>query len=228
MPRPPYDVFISYAHRDAQQLAASLASCLKGHGLRVWYDRAILEVGDPLWEVINDGLASATHAVVIVSPEFLVRPWPREELRTLMDRQMAEGTKIVLPVWHGVSEESVRSHFPTLSGLLALDSAEGLPRLVERLLAAIRREDLLSWPAVNQEVEEETALQALLFPYSASVPRPSASLVLGRGKIESLYRERRSHMSGAPETNTRSRLGWRKHLAVIITRLADRAVQRLI
>jgi hypothetical protein len=65
-----------------------LAAALKKFGLKVWFDAFTLKVGDSLHDSIERGLACSRYAVVVLSPQFISKRWPREELNGLFARQI--------------------------------------------------------------------------------------------------------------------------------------------
>jgi hypothetical protein len=96
-------------------------------------------VGDSLSERIDRGLSASRFGVVIVSPAFLAKPWPKRELRGLVAKEMIGGEKVILPVWHGVDHGAVAEASPPLADVLAADSSEGVPAVADRIAAAINR-----------------------------------------------------------------------------------------
>jgi hypothetical protein len=65
-----YDVFISYAQGD-EAWAATLMDELKNQGVRAWFDKAHIALGDPISEKIEQALREAPVIVVLVSPKYL-------------------------------------------------------------------------------------------------------------------------------------------------------------
>lgn len=51
-----YDVFISHASDDKEEVVLPLANFLKEHGLNVWVDVLVLQLGDSLRRNIERGL----------------------------------------------------------------------------------------------------------------------------------------------------------------------------
>jgi len=129
-------VFISHASEDKDCFARPLAEALRTRGLRVWFDEFTLRVGDSLRRSIDRGLAHASFGVVIISPSFLAKEWPQKELDGLVAREV-HGHKVILPVWHNVDADTVRSYSLILADRLATSSAKGLEKVVDELLAAI-------------------------------------------------------------------------------------------
>jgi TIR domain len=133
--REPYDVFLSYAGED-RPIAAELADALRGSGFNVWYDKFQLGIGDRLLERINDGLNNSRYGLLLISPAFLSKPWPKFEADALV-RDWIGGQKVLLPIWHEVDEEMVREHQPGLAGVVALNTEEGIPTLAIELARAM-------------------------------------------------------------------------------------------
>jgi TIR domain len=91
-----WDVFISHAGEDKNEVARPLADELRGRGVKVWYDEYELKVGQSLLYSINEGLAGSRRAVVILSPSFFDKHWPREELAGLSALEAASGRRRVI------------------------------------------------------------------------------------------------------------------------------------
>ncbi|MFQ5927269.1 MAG: toll/interleukin-1 receptor domain-containing protein, partial [Terriglobia bacterium] len=79
-----WDFFICHASEDKEDFVYSLAEALHAKGLRVWYDDFVLNVGDSLREAIDRGLARSRFGVVVLSPSFFARDWPKKELDGLV------------------------------------------------------------------------------------------------------------------------------------------------
>ncbi|QEM70289.1 toll/interleukin-1 receptor domain-containing protein [Geobacter sp. FeAm09] len=137
-PQKEWDVFISHASEDKEAFARPLASALQDAGLHVWFDEFTLRVGDSLRRSIDKGLAHSKYGVVVISESFLQKEWPQKELDGLVAREF-EGNKVILPVWHNVALETVRSNSPLLADRLATSSQKGLQQVVKDLLDAMGR-----------------------------------------------------------------------------------------
>src|ERR1019366_9218957 len=74
---------------------------LRRVGLKVWFDKFTLKVGDSLRDSIETGLFRSRYGVVIFSKHFLSKNWSKAELNGLFTREM-EGHKVILPVWHKI------------------------------------------------------------------------------------------------------------------------------
>ena len=133
--RATYDVFLSYAGED-RPIAGELADALDGMGFNVWCDKFQLRVGDRLLERINDGLNNSSYGLLLISPAFLSKDWPRYETDALV-RDWIGGRKVLLPIWHEVDETTVRERQPGLAGVFALSTTDGIPALAVELAKAM-------------------------------------------------------------------------------------------
>jgi len=131
-----WDVFISHATEDKEPFVRELAEALQAKGLRVWYDRFTLKVGDSLRRSIDEGLALSRFGVVVLSPYFLAKEWPQLELDGLVAREVM-GRKVILPIWHNIDADEVRRFSLILADRVAVKSGAGLKIVVEELLRAI-------------------------------------------------------------------------------------------
>lgn len=132
-----WDAFICHASEDKEELVRPLAEQLTGIGLKVWYDEFALTLGDKLRRSIDRGLARSRFGIVVLSPHFFEKHWPQIELDGLAALE-SEDRKVILPVWHNISEHGVRQWSPTLAGRLAVSSSKGLDQVIRELLKAIR------------------------------------------------------------------------------------------
>jgi HD-GYP domain-containing protein (c-di-GMP phosphodiesterase class II) len=138
-----WDVFISHASEDKASIARPLAEALLAKGLRVWYDEYSLKVGDSLRQMIDQGLENSRFGVVVLSAHFFRKNWPRKELDGLVTREV-ENTKVILPVWHRVAANEVRRYSRTLAGVVAAQTKDGIPHVVNKLLEVISPEIVIS------------------------------------------------------------------------------------
>jgi hypothetical protein len=79
----PWDIFISHPSEDKATFVDPLARRLKELAVRVWYDRFVLIPGDRLSEKIAEGLAQSRCGLLVISPAFIGKPWPRYEMSGL-------------------------------------------------------------------------------------------------------------------------------------------------
>ncbi len=119
-----FDVFISYASEDREQIVRPLAQILGRAGLRVWYDEFELQIGDNLRRTIDAGLANSRFGVVVLSPAFFQKDWPQYELDGLVTRDIdAAEDQALLPIWHNLTKADLIRHSPSLATKLARSTA---------------------------------------------------------------------------------------------------------
>ena len=127
-----YDIFISYASEDKEDIASPLYDALKNRGLSVWFDEAKIKIGDKLHQKINEGLRQSKYAIVILSKIYLEKFCPKLELNALL-----AGNKKIFPVLHGLTCEEVRERDLILGGIKAVSSDKGIDSIVKEILDQI-------------------------------------------------------------------------------------------
>ncbi len=132
-----WDVFICHASEDKERFVRPLAEALSQAGLDVWYDEFTLKLGDSLRQKIDEGLAKSSYGVVVLSHDFFTKPWPQTELDGLAVREVG-GKKVILPLWHNITQAEVAKHSPTLAGRVAVSTSKGMAVVVEKILEVIR------------------------------------------------------------------------------------------
>lgn len=118
-----YDVFISHATEDKDDVVRPLAHALRDRGVSVWYDEFELRVGDSLRRKIDAGIARSRFGLVVLSPAFFAKGWPQYELDGLVTMSVS-GKQVLLPVWHGVSKDEVIRHSASLADKVALRTSD--------------------------------------------------------------------------------------------------------
>lgn len=134
-----HDLFLSHASEDKNAIARPLYAALANEGISVWFDEAVLEIGDSLRRKIDEGLAKCRFGAVILSPRFLSKQWPQRELDGLVARETASGEKAILPIWHELDRDTLMRYSPPLADRLAGRSEEGVPALVQKILRVLRK-----------------------------------------------------------------------------------------
>ncbi len=113
-----YDVFISYASEDKDDVVAPLADTLRSGGLSIWFDDFELGIGDSLRQRIDKGIASSRFAIVVLSKTFFNKGWPNYELDGLVTKAV-DGDQVILPIWHDITKDEVVSYSPSLADKIA-------------------------------------------------------------------------------------------------------------
>jgi len=117
-----YDVFISHASEDKDEVVRPLAYALKEEGLKVWYDEFELKIGDSLRRKIDMGLARSKFGIVVLSNNFIKKGWTNYELDGIITKANT-GEQVVLPIWHNITKKEVIDFSPSLADKLARNTS---------------------------------------------------------------------------------------------------------
>ncbi len=117
-----YDVFISHASEDKDEVVRPLAHQLSDLGLKVWYDEFELKIGDSLRRKIDFGLANSKFGIVVLSTAFINKGWTNYELDGIVTRAVS-GEQVILPIWHNITKQQVLNYSPSLADKLARNTA---------------------------------------------------------------------------------------------------------
>lgn len=156
-----FDVFIAHASEDKESVARPLAKELKKQGINVWYDEFTLYLGDNLRKTIDKGISSCNFGVVILSPAFFSKSWPQRELDGLITRELHEGRKIILPVWHNIDLEDVLAYSKPLANKLAESTSKGLEAVVAKILQVLEEVCVLDRAALSDGEDEQASFEKL-------------------------------------------------------------------
>jgi len=139
-----FDIFLSHASEDKDNVARPLAKLLRKASLKVWYDEEVITIGDSIRRSIENGLNNSRYGLVILSKNFFAKEWPQMELDALMAKEISKG-KTILPVWHKVNRDDVVKYAPILADKYAVTTDNGLlPVMINilQLLSTTRNEFL--------------------------------------------------------------------------------------
>jgi hypothetical protein len=134
-----WDIFVSHASEDKEDVAGPLADMLQARGFKVWYDTYTLSLGDNIRQSIETGLSESQFAVVILSPSFFAKKWTNLELDGLFALEK-QNQKRILPVWHKVSASDVEAYSSFLAMRRAAQTFLGLDCVAGQIEHAVRRE----------------------------------------------------------------------------------------
>ena len=128
-----YDVFISHATEDKDEVALPLAVALQELGLSVWYDEFALRIGDSLRRKIDAGIAQSRFGVVVLSEHFFAKHWPQYELDGIVAMKFT-GKQAILPIWHKLTKAQIIAQSPALADTIARNTTEST---IEEIAAEI-------------------------------------------------------------------------------------------
>lgn len=107
-----YDVFISHASEDKDDIARPIHAALARQGLKAFLDEAHIGWGENFVKKINTALGASRYVLAIVSQNSVTKDWPVLELNTALALE-ASGHKTVMPVIVGKPD---LSKFPLVQG----------------------------------------------------------------------------------------------------------------
>ncbi len=119
-----YDIFLSHASEDKDDVARPLAVLLQERGLRVWFDEFEFRIGDNIIEKLNKGINASRFGTVVLSKAFidLAKHWTKHELNTLEFLWVTEN-RIMFPVWHNITVLEIREFRASLANIFGLSTA---------------------------------------------------------------------------------------------------------
>jgi hypothetical protein len=117
-----YDVFISHASEDKDEVVRPLANALQNEDLKVWYDEFELKIGDSLRQKIDKGLANSRFGIVVLSKSFIKKGWTNYELDGIVTKANS-GEQIILPIWHDITKQEVIDYSPSMADKVARNTA---------------------------------------------------------------------------------------------------------
>jgi len=138
MPNFDFDLFVSHASEDKDPFVRPLVAALHDYHLEIWFDETTLQVGDSLVQSIERGLARSRFGIVVLSPAFFAKRWPRAELDALTNRELATGERVLLPIWLGVTADEIRHYSPLLADRYAIVGNRGIEYTANRIAETIR------------------------------------------------------------------------------------------
>lgn len=128
-----YDVFISHAWEDKEDFVEEFVIELEKLGLKVWYDKAKMKLGDSMRQKIDSGLNKSKYGIVVLSPNYIAegKYWTKTELDGLFQLESVNGKRII-PIWHNLQKKEVMAFSPTIAGKLAASTATQTPEEIAK------------------------------------------------------------------------------------------------
>lgn len=136
-----YDLFISHASEDKDEIVRPMATILERLSVRVWYDEFSLQLGDSLTTSIDKGLRQSRYGLLVLSKAFLGKNWPDYEYRSLLTRQI-DGESVILPLWYGVTKEEVKAYSLFLTDIKGLAVTRDNMNVVIPAIVKVVRPDI--------------------------------------------------------------------------------------
>lgn len=155
-----WDFFISHASEDKEEAARPIANALMKSGFEVWFDEVALTLGDSLSRSIDQGISKSRYGIVILSPNFFAKQWPRRELDSLASLEMSGEEKKILPIWHNIDQKGISEFSPALADKLGISTTKGLDTVITEIKRSFSKgsrfdtkKDRDSEPESNEPVE---------------------------------------------------------------------------
>ncbi len=121
---PEYDVFLSHANKDKDEIVDELYLSLEKLGIQIFYDKKSLEWGDKWKDRILNGTKKAEFAIIVISENFFDREWTEKELNEFLNRQNQNGQKLILPIVHNITNDDLRRKYPAVADIQAINSKD--------------------------------------------------------------------------------------------------------
>lgn len=131
-----FDIFISYASENQYEVK-NLVGVLEARGLRVWWDKGQITLGDRLSAKIDEGLRNSEYGIVLISERFIAKPWPESELRSMISRSTNSGKKVILPVLLNISHDSFAQTYPLMADVVTTQFGDDIDSLADQIFSAI-------------------------------------------------------------------------------------------
>ena len=133
------DFFLSHAGEN-KVFGRLLVDELARQGATVWFDEFEIMIGDRISDAISQGLAQSHLGIALLSPAYIVKKWPMEELNTLLSLEEAGETRI-LPVLHNLTHVDLVMALPILANRRYIDSGTSpLGEVVAQLISRLHRD----------------------------------------------------------------------------------------
>ena len=170
-----YDLFVSYSHKD-QVKVHKLVQRLKSDQFRIWIDEEQMGGGDPLQQVLVEGINKSAHTLVCLSPSYRESKWAAFEGAIAQQPDPDNSRRRVIPVrvescelpqhyshlyapdltgehdWEVEYRKTVKNvrHIAPLSASQSTQAAPD-PQQLERLRSPLRRvwHDILTHPVLS-------------------------------------------------------------------------------
>jgi hypothetical protein len=92
-----YSCFISYSAKD-DEFAKRIWADLQSHGVRCWYDKHDLRIGDKILDEIKDAIRSRDKIVLILSEHSINSDWVEDEVTAGFEEERKRGQIMLFPV----------------------------------------------------------------------------------------------------------------------------------
>lgn len=139
MPKAP-SVFLSWGSPD-KELATRLADALRSNGIETWFSEWEIKPGDSFRQRIDRGLGDATHFLVLLTPDSILRPWVNMEIDAGLIQRIEDG-RAFIPLRAGIEPQELPPLLRTLHAPVLQDFERDVRQLVNDICGVTRKPPL--------------------------------------------------------------------------------------
>ena len=151
-PETPYDVFISYSHRDKAWVKGELLPRLEAAGLKVCLDDRDFRIGAPIVREMERAVLTSRHTIAVLTPAYLSSAWTDFEALMIATLDPGSQQERLLPLLLEPCDVPIRMKYLGYADFAAPDDlALSWRRLLDALAASVdpgTKPDT-AWPAEN-------------------------------------------------------------------------------
>ena len=152
-----WDVFISHASEDKEEIATPLYNKLKELGLLVWYDEKEIKYGQGITDKISFGLRNTAYIIMIFSPNFLKKgkKWTKAE-ESISAFLQTEHNKKIIPIYHNTTDKILNKINLFIRPLLACNTNNSIYDYSQQIA-----KDVLESNLINIFIEKKIKVEEL-------------------------------------------------------------------
>lgn len=152
-------VFLSYASEDFE-FVERLAHALGTLNVSVWHAPGQLQPGDSIVEKIDTAMKSARFALLIISPSFLAKAWPKKEFHALTALALNDPGRRLIPVLHHLTDQDYLRQVPMMADIKWISSERGLDWIVCSVRVALAEPHERALPRQCAVVEQHQTVSS--------------------------------------------------------------------
>jgi hypothetical protein len=155
----PLRAFICHASED-KEIARRLARDLHAAGIDTFFDEWEINAGNSLRGKIDEGIASCTHFVVLLTPTSLTKPWVNAELDAGYVQKI-KGQSLLIPLRYQLGVDRLPPLLAALHCPEIRDYDRDVPRLIDEIRGLTRKPPVASTGKVGPSWGPNLALSPL-------------------------------------------------------------------
>ncbi len=159
------DVFICYSSKD-RAFVRKLAEDLKAHGVKVWWDKWEMIVGDSITKKIQEGISKSSWLIVVLSPDSIKSNWVGKELSTAQVIEVERQKVFILPILYKTADIPIflkdkvfadfrRSYKEGFSALIERFSPDLEPQITGGLMSEDRSKIFTAYSRISKESKKK-------------------------------------------------------------------------